>query len=74
MIGNVEQWVADCYRESYDATPVDGSAVDDQPCAQRVRRGGSWGLAPWFLRVDYRNSAPPTLQSDAIGFRLARDD
>jgi len=74
MIGNVEQWVADCYRESYAATPVDGSAVDEQPCAQRVRRGGSWGLAPWFLRVDYRNSAPPTLQSDAIGFRLARDD
>ncbi len=74
MIGNVEQWVADCYRESYSAAPVDGSAVDDQLCAQRVRRGGSWGLAPWFLRVDYRNSAPPTLQSDAIGFRLARDD
>ncbi len=73
-LGNVEQWVADCYREPYAATPVDGSAVEDPTCTQRVRRGGSWGLAPWFLRVDYRNSAPPTLQSDAIGFRLARDD
>ena len=74
MVGNVEQWVADCYRESYAGAPADGSAVDEEPCAQRVRRGGSWGLAPWFLRVDYRNSADPRLHSDAIGFRIARDE
>ena len=74
MIGNVEQWTADCYRESYDGAPADGSALDDEHCAQRVRRGGSWGLAPFFLRVDYRNSADPAMHSDAIGFRLARDD
>ena len=74
MIGNVEQWVADCYRESYVAAPADGSAVDEAHCSQRVRRGGSWGLAPFFLRADYRNSADPAMQSDAIGFRLARDD
>jgi len=74
MIGNVEQWVADCYRESYAGAPQDGSAVEGEPCTQRVRRGGSWGLAPWFLRVDYRNSADPRQHSDAIGFRLARDE
>jgi formylglycine-generating enzyme required for sulfatase activity len=74
MVGNVEQWVADCYRESYAGAPTDGSAVDDGHCAQRVRRGGSWGLAPWFLRADYRNSADPRLHSDAIGFRIARDE
>jgi len=74
MIGNVEQWVADCYRESYVDAPADGSAVDDAQCAQRVRRGGSWGLAPLFLRVDYRGSGAPRLHSDAIGFRLARDE
>ena len=74
MVGNVEQWVADCYRESYVGAPTDGSAVDEERCAQRVRRGGSWGLAPWFLRVDYRNSAAPRTHSDAIGFRIARDE
>jgi formylglycine-generating enzyme required for sulfatase activity len=74
MVGNVEQWVADCYRESYVGAPTDAAAVNDEPCAQRVRRGGSWGLAPWFLRVDYRNSAAPRMHSDAIGFRIARDD
>ena len=74
MVGNVEQWVADCYRESYVGAPQDGSAVEGKSCAQRVRRGGSWGLAPWFLRVDYRNNADPRLHSDAIGFRLARDE
>jgi formylglycine-generating enzyme required for sulfatase activity len=74
MVGNVEQWVADCYRESYVGAPDNAVPVADTPCAQRVRRGGSWGLAPWFLRVDYRNSADPHLQSDAIGFRVARDD
>jgi formylglycine-generating enzyme required for sulfatase activity len=74
MIGNVEQWVADCYRESYAAAPADASVVDDTPCAQRVRRGGSWGHAPLFLRVDYRGSGPARLHSDALGFRLARDE
>jgi formylglycine-generating enzyme required for sulfatase activity len=74
MVGNVEQWVADCYSESYAGAPQGGSAADAEHCAQRVRRGGSWGLAPWFLRVDYRNSADPRLHSDGIGFRLARDE
>jgi formylglycine-generating enzyme required for sulfatase activity len=74
MVGNVEQWTADCYSESYAGAPQDGSAADDEHCAQRVRRGGSWGLAPWFLRADYRNSADPRLRSDAIGFRIARDE
>jgi formylglycine-generating enzyme required for sulfatase activity len=74
MIGNVEQWVADCWRDSYVDAPTDGSASDDAACAQRVRRGGSWGLAPLFLRVDYRGSGPARLHSDAIGFRLASDE
>ena len=74
MIGNVEQWVADCWRESYVDAPADGSVVEDVPCAQRVRRGGSWGLAPLFLRVDYRGSGAARLHSDALGFRLAHDE
>lgn len=74
MVGNVEQWVADCYRDSYRDAPPDGVPVEQTACAQRVRRGGSWGLAPWFLRVDYRNSGDPALRTDAIGFRLASDD
>ena len=74
MVGNVEQWVADCYAESYAQAPLDGSAFDEPRCTQRVRRGGAWGLAPMFLRVDYRNSGDPRMHSDAIGFRLARDE
>lgn len=42
MTGNVFQWTADCYAESYAGAPVDGSAHDPPDCAIRVIRGGSW--------------------------------
>src|SRR5258706_1559273 len=74
MVGNVEQWVADCYRESYLGAPGDGSAVRDEPSAQRVRPGGPWGLCPRFLRADYRNSAHPRRHSGGIRLRPARDE
>ena len=45
------QWVEDCYNDSYDGAPGDGSAwIEGGNCKGRVVRGGSWGIRPDFLR------------------------
>ena len=42
VLGNVMEWVEDCYASSYASVPTDGSAVGYAAgaCNQRVRRGG----------------------------------
>ena len=40
--GNVAEWVADCWNESYEGAPTDGSAWTNGDCRYRVTRGGSW--------------------------------
>jgi formylglycine-generating enzyme required for sulfatase activity len=42
MIGNVWEWVQDCYQDSYTGAPADGSAREGGKCEARVLRGGSW--------------------------------
>ena len=45
MAGNVWEWVQDCYQNSYDGAPKDGSVWEDgADCAARVLRGGSWSF------------------------------
>ena len=41
-LGNVEEWVQDCYVDDYVQTPVNGQSVELERCKQRVLRGGSW--------------------------------
>jgi formylglycine-generating enzyme required for sulfatase activity len=44
MLGNVGEWVEDCWHENYDGAPKDGSVWGKQQggdCARRVIRGGS---------------------------------
>ena len=43
-LGNVWEWVDDCYHTSYDGAPADGSAWQTNDCNQRVIRGGSWAI------------------------------
>src|SRR5215469_11066692 len=42
MLGNVWEWVEDCWAKSYVDAPVDGAARENALCEARVRRGGSW--------------------------------
>ena len=54
MLGNVWEWVADCYADSYDNAPDDGTARKDWDCTQRVLRGGSWKYPSRTARFDIR--------------------
>jgi formylglycine-generating enzyme required for sulfatase activity len=41
MLGNAAQWTADCYKQTYDGAPADGSAWITTDCAMCEVRGGS---------------------------------
>ena len=72
MHGNVWEWVQDCYQDSYQGAPVDGSAQEAQCDDDRLRvlRGGSWGYSPLALRSAFRFRYLPDLRDYDIGFRV----
>jgi formylglycine-generating enzyme required for sulfatase activity len=73
MLGNVWEWVADCWHGDYENAPADGSAWIDDGCRKHVNRGGGWGNHPRSLRVSNRDGDETAASSDGMGFRVARD-
>jgi formylglycine-generating enzyme required for sulfatase activity len=73
MLGNVWEWVADCWHSSYDGAPGDGSAWVEDGCRKRVNRGGGWGNHPRSLTLSNRDGDEAKVFSDGLGFRVARD-
>ncbi|MGE0717436.1 MAG: SUMF1/EgtB/PvdO family nonheme iron enzyme [Alphaproteobacteria bacterium] len=74
MLGNVWEWVEDCYTPSYAGAPTDGSAASGTACQRRSVRGGSWADRPTLIRPTNRGNADPASRNPIIGFRVARDD
>ena len=73
MHGNVWEWTADCYTDSYNGAPSDGSARKSGDCSRRVLRGGSWLFNPWVFRSAVRFSFIPGFRYNyLVGFRVAR--
>ena len=73
VLGNVWEWVEDCWHGNYSGAPTDGSAwLSGGDCGERVLRGGSWYGEPGVLRSAnrYRNSA--SSRNSINGFRIAR--
>lgn len=74
MIGNVAEWVEDCYTASYFGRPPGQRAWTwDGGCEARGLRGGSWASRPADARSAKRDNAAPGLRATTIGFRIARD-
>jgi formylglycine-generating enzyme required for sulfatase activity len=70
--GNIWEWTQDCYQDSYNGAPADGSAWTSGDCSRRVARGGSWGSSPEVLRSAYRIGIASVSSGNLLGFRVAR--
>ena len=70
--GNVWEWCADAWHESYAGAPSDGSVWDDAQAAGRVLRGGSWFDEAQDVRSANRFARAPDVRYNSIGFRCAR--
>lgn len=57
LIGNVAEWVDECYEST---------------CARRLVKGGSWGTLAHNVRIAERIAYPATHRDDSIGIRVAR--
>ncbi|MBS0151886.1 MAG: SUMF1/EgtB/PvdO family nonheme iron enzyme [Nitrospira sp.] len=76
LSGNVWEWVEDCWHETYQQAPANGSAwmeANNGNCGRRVLRGGSWYLKPVYLRASFRDRYDADTRDDGIGFRLVQD-
>ena len=73
MLGNVREWVEDCYHDSYRGAPSDGSArIGGGECKFRVLRGGGWNVHLLDSRSASRLGVPPGNRTLLAGFRVAR--
>lgn len=73
MLGNAWQWTSDCYHDSYNGAPVDGSVwtAGGTCVGGHVIRGGSWGsTVPEDFRVAVRRW--DSVAGSWNGFRVAR--
>ena len=72
MLGNVHEWVADCWHRNHEGAPSTAKArtsICNTP--GHVVRGGDWFAAPADARVSFRNVG--TKASDSLGFRVVRE-
>jgi formylglycine-generating enzyme required for sulfatase activity len=78
MSGNVSEWVSSQYMP-YPYNADDGreelpDRTDDTHVNLMVIRGGDWAIDnPYYLRANFRGSAPAKTSNEFVGFRCARD-
>jgi formylglycine-generating enzyme required for sulfatase activity len=75
MMGNVWEWVEDCWNDNYAGAPTNGQVWTMGDCSRRVIRGGSWKNGKngwWCVRSACRGRGFADHRSSDIGFRVAR--
>jgi len=73
MAGNVWEWVADWYSESYYQVSPAANPLGPDSGQSRVLRGGSWNRSEYDIRASNRNRYGSTYNNFDIGFRCASD-
>ena len=73
MHGNVNEWVQDCWNESYTGAPGDGRDWTVGDCSRRGVRGGSWYNNARTLRSAGRHGYTRSNRFHNLGFRLVQD-
>ena len=72
VLGNVFEFVEDCFNHDHEGAPMDGSARHDGECYARVLRGGSFLSGPNDLRSAARYLVSARSGAVDFGFRVAR--
>ena len=73
LMGNVLEWVQDCWNGSYVGAPSDGRVWESEDCISRVLRSSSWDFNPRHhcsARRSYHSA--DNLDIYGLGFRIAR--
>jgi formylglycine-generating enzyme required for sulfatase activity len=72
VVGNVYEWVQDCYIDHHNGAPTDGRAVAETAGCARVVKGGSYFSAPANLRLPDRGRFKADGGDVTLGLRVAR--
>ncbi len=72
VVGNVAEWVGDCYEFLYTDAPKDGTARSKPNCSMYTVRGGSWHIEPRDTRLAARQWFYPYNRFAYLGFRVVR--
>lgn len=73
LSGNVMEWVADCWHDSYQRAPKNGQAWINYGCTHHVIRGGHWGSSKSAYFTRHRLKARKNHTDLRLGFRVARN-
>ncbi len=72
--GNAWEWQADCFAESYDGAPADGSIRSGcENTVERVVRGGGYADGGEYMDPHFRLPGKLANGYFTVGFRVARD-
>jgi len=75
MIGNVHEWIKDCWSYDIKNIPIDGTARITGDCGRRGLRGGSWGVNAQGSTASYRGRGiAADSRNRYSGFRVVRTD
>lgn len=72
MLGNVWEWVEDCWNPGYAGAPAKAEPRATGTCEVRVFRGGAWNSKPASVRAAYRDRDSKDERHENLGFRVVR--
>ncbi|MDJ0958938.1 MAG: SUMF1/EgtB/PvdO family nonheme iron enzyme, partial [Arenicellales bacterium] len=74
MLGNVWEWVEDCWIETYDPSLNTAKPRVKPNCSNKTLRGGSWNYVRRYSTPSARMGVSAYTKTDYIGFRLVREN